>query len=325
MAVSGCALADEVIFRNGDKLTGEIKSADGGTLVIVSKVAGEVRVKMEDVQTFSTDKPIEMHLADGTVLKQPVVQAAPGQVSTPPGGAVQAKDVPVATIKTINPPPVKWTGAVLAGAVVTRGNSHTDNLNVGAEATRRAAEDRISLNGNYNYGSEETNGTSTVSTDQWLAAAKYDYFLSPKWYAYGNIVGQSDHVANLGLRVTPGAGAGYQWVESAKTNFSTEAGLTYVYEQYTDPDTINEFPAARLAYHYDRQLSDGVKLVNNLELLPSLDTFGDYLLTFDLGVRAVLTGSLFGEFKVVLQQNTNPPAGVEQWDTRMVVNIGYQF
>ena len=35
-----------------------------------------------------------------------------------------------------------------------------------------------------------------------------------------------DRIAHLDLRVTPGVGAGYQWIERPDFNFSTEAGLS---------------------------------------------------------------------------------------------------
>ena len=80
--------ADEIIFKNGDKLTGKIGVLDGGKLTIKTTVAGDVTVDMKDVQTFSSDTPINLKLADGTVLHQPVVAGKPGTVDLAAGGNV---------------------------------------------------------------------------------------------------------------------------------------------------------------------------------------------------------------------------------------------
>ncbi|MGH7215285.1 MAG: DUF481 domain-containing protein, partial [Tepidisphaeraceae bacterium] len=56
------AIADEVLFKNGDKLTGKVVDYDGKKVTIDSKVAGKVSVDMKDVQTFTTDEPITIRL-----------------------------------------------------------------------------------------------------------------------------------------------------------------------------------------------------------------------------------------------------------------------
>src|SRR6478672_7599197 len=72
------AHADEVVFKNGDRLTGTIKSVDGGKLTIDTKVAGVVTVDMGDVQTFSTDASVQMKLKDKTVMRDKIEsQGAP--------------------------------------------------------------------------------------------------------------------------------------------------------------------------------------------------------------------------------------------------------
>lgn len=326
--LAGVASADEVIFKNGDRLTGEIKSSDGGVLVIASKVAGEVKVNMDQVQTFSTDKPVAMHLNDGTVINQPVVKGENGTVATAPGGAVNAAAVPVTSIKTINPPavePIKWKGSVSAGAILTRGNTQTDSINAAADAVRRSEDDRLTLSGLYTYGREKSDDGSRVTAENWRASGKYDYFLNTKWYLYGTTKIERDHVANLDLRVTPGVGTGYQWVESDKVNFNTEAGLTWVYEKYTDPDVTRDYLAGRFAYHYDRQLNQNVKFIHNLEVLPSLEEFGEFLLTTDAGIRARLTENFFGELKIVLDYNSQPAEGKTSTDVRYMASVGYEF
>ena len=69
VCITACsfALADKVIFKNGDVLTGKIGEYDGKTLSIKTDKAGDVKVKLEDVKTFSTDVPIPT--SAGTVMR----------------------------------------------------------------------------------------------------------------------------------------------------------------------------------------------------------------------------------------------------------------
>src|ERR1700733_11882133 len=90
------AHADEVIFKNGDKLTGKIESSDGGKLIITTKVAGKITVDMKDVKTFSTDAPVTIKLQDGNILKEQVgPSTAEGDVVIKPGTVLVPQAVPL--------------------------------------------------------------------------------------------------------------------------------------------------------------------------------------------------------------------------------------
>lgn len=324
--ISGEACADVVYMNNGDRFTGVVISAGGGVLVLKTPSVGELKIPLSDVATFTTDQPVQVHLNDGTVLTQPMAAREPGRVGTVGTGPVQAQDIPLTSIKTVNPPPVKWTGSITAGVMLTRGNTYTDSANAGIDAMRRTEEDRLTLKAVYNYSREKPSGEEgRVTQENWMAGAKYDYFIAEKWFLYGNGRVERDHIANLDLRLTPGAGVGYQWVESAKTNFNTEAGITWVYERYTDPDETRDYFAGRLAYHLDHQLAENVKFIHNVEVLPSLEEMGEFLLTADIGLRASLTKDFFSEAKVVYQYNSQPAEGKDRTDVRYIMSLGWGF
>ncbi len=243
--------ADEVIFKNGDKLSGTITSADGGKLKIKSKIAGDVTVDLSDVQTFSTDQEVQIKMKDNTVVRKTV-----------------AKDeIAVDQIKRLNQKQT-WTGSVVANGMLARGNTHTTQLGVAADATLRRDDewhdDRFSLSGAYNFGKQrDAAGIDTTSADNWFAQAKYDKFFTEKFYGYGVIRYDHDRIAFLNYRLSLGVGVGYQWVEKPDFNLSTEAGVSYVYEDYSN-DGNSDRVALRLAYHVDKKLNEDVKVFHNL-------------------------------------------------------------
>src|SRR5688500_17497222 len=107
----GLTRADEVLFNNGDRLTGKILSADGGKLKIKTSVAGEVAVDMKDVKTFTTDEPITLQLKDGNVIKDKVSAATTqNAVQTAGTGTIDSQDVDLTLVHKVNPPPIRWTG-----------------------------------------------------------------------------------------------------------------------------------------------------------------------------------------------------------------------
>mgnify|MGYP001770322730 CR=1 FL=1 len=97
--------ADQVVLKNGDRLTGKIASLTDGKLVLNSEQAGQITVATADIATFQSDSPVELHLKDGTVLNQPVVSADPGQFGIAQGQALRPQTFSLADVTSINPPP----------------------------------------------------------------------------------------------------------------------------------------------------------------------------------------------------------------------------
>jgi putative salt-induced outer membrane protein YdiY len=317
--------ADQITFKNGDKITGKVLSMDAGKMKIKSDVAGEMTVDLDKIATFTTDEPLEVRTADGTSVR--------GQVSAVENDQLRLgenQSIPLSSIKQFNPSREEWTGSILATGSLARGNTNTEDLGVDINAVlRRTAapnNDRITLDAAYNFGRQRdpATGDKTTTTDNWMAEGKYDRFWTDKLYGYVNLKLEHDRVAGLNYRLSPGIGLGYQWIETPDQHFRTEAGFTYVYEDYISGDSDDHI-ALRLAYHYDRRLNDRVTFFHNLEYLPAIEDPGDYNLTADAGIRADLTESFFSELKLEWQRDSTPAPGADKNDLRYILGVGWKF
>jgi putative salt-induced outer membrane protein YdiY len=321
-AVPAVCLADEVRLTNGDRITGKVVEASGGKLKVETAAAGDLTIDLKDVQTFSTDEPVEVRLKDGTTTRTRVgASESAGAIST--GGET---DVTLSSVKSVSSQEPHWTGAVVVGGLLTRGNSNTESLNVSVEASRRGRDDRISANAGYIFSRQaDPNGPGkTTTADNWFAAGKYDYYFTEKFYGFAALRVEHDTIAELDVRVTPSVGVGYQWVESPDFNFATEAGLAWVYEDYATGGTDDHF-AARLAYHVDKKFNDKVSVRHNLEYLPSLEDISDYNLNADAGIRASLTKTMFAEFKFEWRYDATPAPDAANNDLRYLLGVGWSF
>lgn len=316
------ACGDEVLFKSGDRLSGTVKAVAGGKMTFDSAVAGPLTLNMADIKTFSTDNPIEIVQANGTVVQQKVGTGAEGQVTVAEAGPVALAD-----IVKVNPEKVKWTGVVSAGANFVRGNTKSDSVAVGAEAARRSEIDRITFGAGYYTSKQRDNDTrdSSTTADNWFLKGQYDYFITEKLYGYGNLKYEKDRIANLDMRWTPGIGLGYQWIEQPDLNFDTEAGVAYVYEKYTDPSETRTYEAGRLAYHLDKAFNDHVKAFHNLEYIPSFERIDTFLVNTDVGLRAAMTARLSLEAKAQMAYNSQPSEGRDKKDLRYILGVGLNF
>lgn len=318
--------ADEIQFKNGDRLTGKIVSFDGSKLTIDSAVGGKVSVDAKDVRTFSTTNPVLVKLNDGTVARQSIAAGPDGQVTIIPVGTNEPRTVEISQIKTEGPQGAVWSGNVTVGGYLARGNTNSDSLNAAAHAERRGENDRLTLDASYIFGREHISGThgKHETANDLAGSAKYDYFFTDKLYGYGNIDAEHDTIAGLDLRLVPGVGVGYQWVETPQLFFNTEAGISYLHRSFSH-DGSDDTVAARLAYHLKFQINDKVSAFHDFEYFPGLDRIDDYFFTTDAGIRADLTEKMFTEFKVDYRYDARPAPGKGPNDIRYILGVGWQF
>ena len=113
---------DVVILKNGDRITGEVKSAAGGKLTIKTDHSGEIKVSMAAVANLTTTHPVTIELESGEIIAGKIRFLEGGELS------VEISDgstvlVPWDGIKAINPPlKESFKGGIALGGTSARGN-----------------------------------------------------------------------------------------------------------------------------------------------------------------------------------------------------------
>ena len=322
--------ADELHLKNGDRLTGKIVRLVDGTMLFASDVAGETTVALSNIETLNSEGPHEVHLKDGTALRQKLLSAGPGRFAVEGSEALKAQEFAVDDIVSINPPakPIpKWTGDISAGLTSTHGNTKTETISASLNLMKRTENDRTTINADYAKGEQEdkTTGQTETIEDWWRAKGKYDYFVSKKLYAYVDGRYERDAVAELDRRMIIGGGAGYQWIESPEMNFSTEGGIASLYEKFDNQTDSNSEISMQLGYHFDKKLTQKISFTNDLTYYPSLDKFSDYFLTTTAGLRADFTERMFFTFKTIFNYDVTPAIGSGSTDVKYFLGLGYRF
>jgi putative salt-induced outer membrane protein YdiY/preprotein translocase subunit YajC len=327
MLLSQLSYGDEVYFKNGDRLTGKILRLTDGKLVIKSDVGGEVTVELSNIQTLSSDEPVTVNLKDGTGFEQQLSSSKAGRFSIKGSESINAQEFAVNDIVSINPPIPKWTGNVSAGITSTHGNTKTENITGSANLKKRTDKDRTTLSADYVKLEQEDPATDKEEAieDWWRAKTKYDYFFSKKMYGYLDGRYEKDAVAELDRRVTVGIGAGYQWIESADMNFSTELGLASLYEKFDNQTDSNSEISAQLGYYFDKKLRKNLSFVHELTYYPALEKPANYYLTTTAELRADFTNAMFMNLKAILDYDATPAINAHKTDVKYFLGLGYSF
>src|SRR5688572_24915699 len=82
--------ADQVVFKNGDRLSGTISKLENEKLILKSELAGDVSVPWDAVEGVSSSLPLYVTLADQQVIVGPVHTA---------GGALEVQTSQTGTIR----------------------------------------------------------------------------------------------------------------------------------------------------------------------------------------------------------------------------------
>lgn len=320
----GAAGADEVILRNGDRISGEVVRLEGGKLLIKTTYAGNLRIDWSQIATLSTDQPVYIAIDDASRVKAAFGQSDPGAATLTGSDWLETGPMALERITgmTRKPePPVKVTGRVNIGVSSTSGNTDTRKIHADSEMIARTVKNRFTLGGAIN----RTEDQNVETESNWIAYLKYDHFITKRWYAYSNADMESDKFKDIGLRTTVGVGTGYQFYETPQTNLSLEGGVNYVNTDH-DLGVDEAYPAGRWAVKFDHFLFESkTQFFHRHEGFFALDDSDNLFVRSQTGLRWPVVERLAATAQYNVDWDDNPAQGRTSTDRTVLFTLGYNW
>jgi len=312
------AHADEVRLKNGDRLTGDVSSLTGGTLVFKTSL-GEVKIPWADVTSLAVDNAVYVTVAQNPPILTTFDAAdANGYVTLMPGGPVLLSEITGLALRNS-----RWqmSGGAGAGFVQTAGNTVVSNVRLSADANARHGSDRFA----FTAAATRAKDRDVESARNWSATGKYDRFLTSRLFATANAVFTNDRFRDIDLRTALGAGLGLQLIDNARVKLSGSGGVGWVSENFISIADDS----------YNAAFENGALTIalvpSRVELFHSHDGYfqisqGDKkFLRMQNGIRL----SLVAGFVTTLQQDMDydhrPSPGRKQTDSSVSLALGYRF
>lgn len=329
--------ADQIVLKNGDRLTGTIEQSDGKTLVIKTEFAGEVTVQWPAVQEITSTQRLHVNLSDGKTVDGTVTTSDGNlAVVTPNAGTVTEPIGSVAKIfgeaqqaayeKSLHPGLLEgWKGGANVGFALTRGNSETKNLAIAFTADRKTLNDHLGLYTNSVYATNDAPGATPATTANAVqGGVRYDHNLTPRLFAYVGADFQTDALQTLDLRSVFGGGLGVHAIQNERTTLDLLGGINYTREKYSLLPS-RSFAAVSVGEELSHKLGMNTLLIQKLYFFPDLNDAGEYRATFNFGTVTKISKWLgwqnaFGDIYV-----TNPPAGAKQNDIQLTTGLNFSF
>lgn len=324
------AFADKVTLKSGSYLTGKAGLVQDGALTFVSDDLGEVKIKLANIAKLDGAKENVVQYNDNSTAKK-MLSVKEGALIDDKGAALD-----MANVKALNPAVETWHGSINVAYQASRGNTYQNSATVLANVNRRWEKDRV--NGNFGYYYSETGTTrdnKEKSTDRWELEGQHDHFWSALFYSYENAKFEQDDIAGLDYRLRLGAGAGLQWLDArnfdttGKWSFNQEVGAAWIKNSYVDqdPSADDSYATLRYAHHlkYHPKWNPGIEGFHNLEYLPQVDDWENYLMRADVGFSTKIVMNFDLLCKIEWDYNSMPSQGRKSSDIRYIVGLGYKW
>jgi putative salt-induced outer membrane protein YdiY len=300
------ARADTLRLDNNDLLRGEVLSGDEKSLKFKHATGSEMKISWDRVVYMQTDKAVELRTIDGAKLRGKLIYGYTPHYTVVVSESEGPVPVSLERIAALNEPEDVgvWTGRIALGLTVQDGNTRAVNFFFNFDAERRSKETRLEAHALYNYGENE----HVLSTKKGFARAQFSWYFWNPVYAYVGGAAEYDRFQDLKLRARGGGGLGYAFIETKEYVARVEGGAEYVNEQFFDSSLNNAYVALRFAGHGEWQVVEALRLIEDLEYLPSTKDFQNFITRSTSSANLALWKG-FGLAGIIVWQHVEEPQG----------------
>ena len=321
---------DVIIFKNGDRITCEIKGLSRGQLNIKTDYAmGTIAINWEKIERIETDYHFQVETEDGRRLTGKLQKE-----STAPGSPVvitrdsETTQVPQSEVVLMRPIGSSFLrrldGSISYGFTFARDNTQvTSSLSSSVKYDTTGYALQVLTNSQF---SDQADGTSSNRQNTSLVYKKY--LRRKKFYGAGYLDFLKSNQQQLDLRTTIGAGLGRSWIKSNRTIFATSLGLVGTRERFS-PDSGSPPQSTNLeglvALEFSTFRFDSTEFTTTFVLFPSLSRAGRIRANLDSMLKLDLIGDLYWNVTFYQNFDSAPPANTPKNDFGVTTGVGWSF
>lgn len=321
LAFAAAAVADQIEMQDGSVLKGRILSISEKTIELETAYTGKVQVDRAQAVSFSTDEPMFVRLAGGTVATGPVVAGDANELTIK--GADGDMRTALAMIKegwrgADQDPRIlelqrKWRYRAEVRLSGKSGNSSERNTTAAFDATLASKKDELQFYALLSH--TRTEGTTTA--DERKGGVRYTSYFSDPWGWYVRSELENDEPENIRLRSTSAGGLTYRFWSEPHKRLSASAGLSYRYEDYYSADGSEGNVGLDFGLNNYYRYKNRVEVGTDLSYVPSVEDSGSYLIVHDSWLACPLGGSEMWKVRAGLRNdyNARPKDGRDRLDT----------
>ncbi len=320
---------DIVYFKNGDRITCEIKRLEQGRLsVSAAYTDGSISIDWSLVERVESSQGFTVELQNGELITG-TIEATPGQASESPGLIISGADPRRVTnpeVATIRQEEDVWYQSLHAsldvGMIYAKSNDQTQ-LAANAELSYTKPLWDITAETHTNFSTIAGVQTSNRSSNR-LQATRY---FGHRWLAVGIADFLKSDEQSLDLRATYGGGLGRDFIRTPRTSFTALAGLVATQENYSENSgnesrkNIESLISAQYRFFRFKKTD----FVGAVSVYPSLSDLGRIRMDSSLTTRFELFKNFYINLSLYSNFDSRPPVNGRRSDYGGNTGIGYSF
>jgi hypothetical protein len=354
---------DQIVFINGDKLTGTVVGEKGGVVQFQSDMTGgAIAVPWSKIKELHSSKRFAVIRADEHLkVGKPAPQVPVGSIQysndvvavVPSGGEIRnipAKDAAYLVDgadfeKALGHEPSLlhgWLGSLTLGASLVEATQKSKTFTGALDLVRLspgvdwlAPRNKTIFDATASYGSvkQPASGTtpaSSAKTDILHGDIERDWYVSQRFFALADA--SADHNIGSGLRIQDdfGGGAGYSVIRQAVQTLDVKGDVHYEQQQFYPaatgaPGVTLNLIGINAAEIYMRKLMHGMVLNETGLVQPAINHPSAFSAQFNAGLAFPAYKNL--GFSLSTQDNylNNPPSGYKNNTFQFTGGLNYSF
>jgi len=329
------ALADQVILKNGDRVTGSIIKKDDKNITIKTDQFGVVVTPWDQVESIVADKPVNVVLQDGRALQGTMVTSGGKVEVTTPQTKVSVAPADIVALRNDDEEKAYqrllhpgwgdlWGGTGTVGLAGTAGNAQALTFTTGVNANRVTNTDKTALHFSLIKASARINNMSEATAEAVRGGISYAHDVSQRLFFSAFNDYEYDRFQDLDLRFVIGGGVGFHAWKTEKSSLDLLAGVAYNRSKFSTPLTRN---SAEFYWgdDYYLKLSSATSLVQSYRMFNDLTNTGDYRVNFDIGLSTRIFKWLSWNISLSDRYLNNPAPGRKTNDFLYTTGLGITF
>jgi putative salt-induced outer membrane protein YdiY len=314
------SIAEQVVMKNGDVISGQVKKIEDGELFIDPDYADEFALDMAAVESIRSETLYEIGMADGSEIFAKFIGGADGRQTF----AADDDELDVGMTELLEASePELWYDRVShidVNMVWNGGNTNSRNnllffdTNLKTGAHRQLFELTVRR--------DKTEGISTKEQD--LFRYGYNWIFNEPWYLGVTAGYERDPIRELDYRHVLGALFGRDIFNDRRRIFTVSVGAGYTSEEIGGEKDSG--PSALWHLRYEHEMRDGdIEFYHNQTLM--FQSYGDHntILKTNTGFRFDLLKDIYANVSLRYDYETDPALGAENKDSTLVFGVGAEF
>jgi putative salt-induced outer membrane protein YdiY len=291
------AIADQIILKNGDTITGKIGAIEKNQVTIKPEYAEKMKIKLTAISSMVTDEPLEVELYDGELINARFVGSEDGNqrilVDEQPGM------VDIVQLKKAKPPQPYYQRESKAESLLTINDGNTVNQSAAFKFDTLL---RLGKHRQYMLLAMQRDSNNEVDTKkQDMFQHEYNWLFRKGWYIGSTSTYERDPIRDLSRRFTFGALVGHDFLDNNDSFLTVKAGGGYTDEKLGGEPSQGPVGLWELDFRF--KLNDaGMELFHEQEL----------------------TLQKYGEDNMIINTNTGVKMDV-MWDIYATANYRYNY